>query len=96
MVAGPEIADVRGLKIAHFGTAFLLREAGGWVLLSVFPAMVQQQQHGHEQEGRCCDQDMHASGCLRLYTVGQSRLYYVLHLQCNCDVYIYMVSVHTI
>ena len=52
MVAGPEIADIRHLEIAHLGAAFVLRVAGGRVLLRVFPAMMQQQQHGHGKE---CD-----------------------------------------
>ncbi len=50
MVAGPEVADVGELKIADFGAAFLLCVAGGRVLLSVFPAVMQQQEDGDEKE----------------------------------------------
>jgi len=50
VVAGPEVADVGGLKVADFGAAFLLCVTGGGVLASVFPAVMQQQEDGDEKE----------------------------------------------
>jgi hypothetical protein len=50
VVARSKIADVWRLEVAHLRTAFLLRVAGLWVLLCVFPAMMQQQQHTCEKE----------------------------------------------
>jgi hypothetical protein len=53
VVTGPEIADVRRLKIAHFRTALLLCVTGLWILLCVLPAMMQQQQHSRDKENDC-------------------------------------------
>jgi len=50
VAAGPEIADVRRLEVAHCGTAFVLRVAGRWVLVRVLPAVVEQQEHGRGKE----------------------------------------------
>jgi hypothetical protein len=50
VVAGPEIKNIRQLEVAHSRTTFLLREAGPWVLLCVFPTMMQQQQHSRDKE----------------------------------------------
>ena len=66
MVAGPEVADVRGLKVAHLGAAFALRMAGRRVLARVFPAMMQQQEHADVKQDHCCRDEKHASGCARL------------------------------
>ena len=52
VVAGPEVTDVRRLEVAHLGAAFLLRVAGGRVLVSVFPSVVQQQEHNRDKEDR--------------------------------------------
>ena len=68
MVAAPEIEDIRRLKIAHFATAFLLCVAGGWVLVRVFPAMVQEEEHSRDKERPCYDEEHHAPGALRLTT----------------------------
>ena len=51
VVAGPEVADVGELKVADFGAAFMLRAAGGRVLVSVFPAVMQKEEYGDEKEG---------------------------------------------
>ena len=66
MVAGPEVADVRGLEVAHLGAAFALRMAGRRVLARVFPAMVQQQEDAGVKQDHCCRDEKHASGCARL------------------------------
>jgi hypothetical protein len=50
VVACLEIHYIARLKIAHLRTALLLRVAGLWVLLWMFPAMVQQQHNTSEKE----------------------------------------------
>ena len=50
VVTSPEIKNIRQLEVAHYRTAFLLREAGLWILVCVFPTMMQQQQHSSDKE----------------------------------------------
>jgi hypothetical protein len=59
-VGAPEIEDIARLEVAHFGTAFLLCEAGFWVLVCVFPAMMQQQQHSRDKERPGYNEKHHA------------------------------------
>ena len=66
VAAGPEVADVRRLEVAHFGAAFLLRVAGLWVLARVLPAMVQEQQHSREKEGPGRSEKRHTPSVLGL------------------------------
>jgi len=60
VVAGPEVTDVGGLKVADFRTAFLLRQARGRVFLGVLPAVMEQQQHCHAEEEASCHSERHA------------------------------------
>jgi len=59
-VGAPEIEDIARLKIAHFGTALMLRVTGFWVLVCVFPAVMQQQQHSGDKERPGCNEKHHA------------------------------------
>ena len=66
VVTCPEIEHIAWLKIAHFRTALLLCVAGLWVLLCVFPAMVQQQHDSREKEHPWDNEKIHTPRVLWL------------------------------
>ena len=66
MVAGPEIADVVGLEIAHLPAAVALRVARRRVFAAVLPSVVEQEQQAERGEDGGCDDEVHACGRVRL------------------------------
>jgi hypothetical protein len=68
VVAGPEVADVRGLEVAHLRAAFVLRVARRRIFMAVLPAVVEQEQQAERSEYSGRDDPEHACLQKRLYT----------------------------
>jgi hypothetical protein len=71
VVAGPEVADVRGLEVADFPTAVALRVARRRVVVGVLPSVVEQEQQAERGEDGGGNDEKHACGRERLNRFGQ-------------------------